>query len=87
MPYSNYKRFLVARYNEAHRLLCDPDTRVSGTDILRDLLNSWPSPGPWLRMKCHLALSVYNKDLVDAQVRPATTRSEACGLTDMTRLT
>ncbi|KAF9634822.1 hypothetical protein BFW01_g5717 [Lasiodiplodia theobromae] len=67
MPYSNYKRFLVARFNEAHRLLGDPDTIEDGADILRDLLASRPSPGPWLWMKCHLGLSFYADDFFDAE--------------------
>ncbi|KAB2571435.1 hypothetical protein DBV05_g9881 [Lasiodiplodia theobromae] len=67
MPYSNYKRFLVARFNEAHRLLGDPDTIEDGADILRDLLARRPSPGPWLWMKCHLGLSFYADDFFDAE--------------------
>ncbi|KAK0642388.1 hypothetical protein DIS24_g9095 [Lasiodiplodia hormozganensis] len=74
MSYSNCKRFLVARFNEAHRLLGDPDTIEDGADILRDLLASRPSPGPWLRMKCHLGLSFYADDFFDAE--PPENRSE-----------
>lgn len=83
MSYSNYKRFLVARFNEARRLIGDPDTIEDGTGILRDLLASRPSPGPWLRMKCHLGLSFYADDFFDAEVRRSVTQTRSAPLNDV----
>lgn len=70
MSYSNYSRFNFARYNEAHRLLDNPDTFEAGAHILHELLNKQPSIGPWLRMKCHTMLAYHADDFIDAEVRP-----------------